>query len=66
MAKKTRVLQSGPGRSDLVYGLAAPYSFLDIFAYFRLGGAGDATDAQTSCEDVEFYSYRKWRAARSK
>ena len=66
MAKKIRALQSRPGRSDFVYGLAAPYSLLDVFAYLRLGGAGDATDAHAPCDDVEFYSYRKWRATRSK
>lgn len=66
MAKKTQALRSRPRHSDLVYGLVAPYSFLDVFAYLRFGGAADAADAQTPREDAEFYSYRKWRAARSK
>ncbi len=65
MIKKALVSQSRPRHRDFVYGMAAPFSFLDIFAYLRLGGSAGANDAQSHREDMEFFSNRKWGAARS-
>ena len=65
MIKKAQMSQSRPFERDFVYRMAAPFSFLDIFAYLRLSGLADANDALSLREDLEFFGYRKWSAARS-
>ncbi len=65
MIKKAQMSQSRPFERDFVYRMAAPFSFLDIFAYLRLGASAGANDALSLREDLEFFGYRKWSAARS-
>ena len=45
MAAQLKDQKSRPRYRDFVYGLAAPVSYLDIFAYLRFGGSADVGDA---------------------
>ncbi len=62
MFKKTSASAQGPDNRDLVYGLATPFSFMDIFAYLRLNATSEEETSTSQREDMVFYSYRKWRA----
>ena len=45
MAAHEKDAKDRPRYRDLVYGLAAPVSYLDIFAYLRFGGSTEVSAA---------------------